>query len=381
MRLVSCLTRIEAGAALELGERVLVGLRFDRERRTAWRRPGWRAAGRRRRHDDDARRCGKQREPSLDRRRAASARCRAGSRRGTTRWPRTRRPRAQAVAIGDALRHSAPDVLDSHAVQRRARLGAARTSRESRCSTAAGRAEMKYRETDDKSYRPSAGNLSARRRRGVRARPRPRPSPPRADRVRAASATPRATKAQREGQPRRRRRAGAVDRRRVLGESGADGDRRRRDRRRQAARAGRIPGRRHQQHRRADRDRARARSGRRRDRRRRARRMRIYTDSAYSIGVLSKGWKAKANQELIARMRRRLAGLPEHRVRQGLRPRRRPRKRTLRRAGASGGRTTRVEPRSDAGRGRCALVACRPSPCCRGDNKISSTEQESAASI
>jgi ribonuclease HI len=38
--------------------------------------------------------------------------------------------------------------------------------------------------------------------------------------------------------------------------------------------------------------------------------LRIHTDSAYSIGVLSKGWKAKANQELIARMRRRLAGLP-----------------------------------------------------------------------
>jgi len=41
------------------------------------------------------------------------------------------------------------------------------------------------------------------------------------------------------------------------------------------------------------------------------RRVRIYTDSAYSIGVLSKGWKAKANQELIARMRRRLASLPQ----------------------------------------------------------------------
>ena len=39
--------------------------------------------------------------------------------------------------------------------------------------------------------------------------------------------------------------------------------------------------------------------------------LRIHTDSAYSIGVLSKGWKAKANQELIARMRRRLASLPE----------------------------------------------------------------------
>jgi len=38
--------------------------------------------------------------------------------------------------------------------------------------------------------------------------------------------------------------------------------------------------------------------------------LRIHTDSAYSIGVLSKGWKAKANQELIARMRKRLATLP-----------------------------------------------------------------------
>jgi ribonuclease HI len=39
------------------------------------------------------------------------------------------------------------------------------------------------------------------------------------------------------------------------------------------------------------------------------RRLRVYTDSSYAIGVLSKGWKAKANQELIARLRRRLAPL------------------------------------------------------------------------
>jgi ribonuclease HI len=39
-------------------------------------------------------------------------------------------------------------------------------------------------------------------------------------------------------------------------------------------------------------------------------RVRVYTDSSYSIGVLSKGWKAKANQELIARLRKRLAALP-----------------------------------------------------------------------
>ena len=29
----------------------------------------------------------------------------------------------------------------------------------------------------------------------------------------------------------------------------------------------------------------------------------IHTDSSYSIGVLQKGWKAKANQELIAELR------------------------------------------------------------------------------
>ena len=34
--------------------------------------------------------------------------------------------------------------------------------------------------------------------------------------------------------------------------------------------------------------------------------VRVYTDSAYSIGVLSMGWKAKANQELVARIREQL---------------------------------------------------------------------------
>jgi ribonuclease HI len=38
-------------------------------------------------------------------------------------------------------------------------------------------------------------------------------------------------------------------------------------------------------------------------------RLRVYTDSSYAIGVLDKGWKAKANQELIARLKRRLAPL------------------------------------------------------------------------
>jgi ribonuclease HI len=35
--------------------------------------------------------------------------------------------------------------------------------------------------------------------------------------------------------------------------------------------------------------------------------VRVYTDSQYAIGVLTKGWKAKANQELVARVRKRVA--------------------------------------------------------------------------
>lgn len=35
----------------------------------------------------------------------------------------------------------------------------------------------------------------------------------------------------------------------------------------------------------------------------------LYTDSSYAIGVLTKGWKAKANQDLIARIKR---TLPDH---------------------------------------------------------------------
>jgi ribonuclease HI len=40
------------------------------------------------------------------------------------------------------------------------------------------------------------------------------------------------------------------------------------------------------------------------------RRVRIYSDSGYAIGLLSQGWKAKANQELVARLRKQLAALP-----------------------------------------------------------------------
>ena len=38
--------------------------------------------------------------------------------------------------------------------------------------------------------------------------------------------------------------------------------------------------------------------------------VRVYSDSAYSIGVVSMGWKAKANQELVARLRKLAAGFP-----------------------------------------------------------------------
>ena len=39
--------------------------------------------------------------------------------------------------------------------------------------------------------------------------------------------------------------------------------------------------------------------------------VRVYTDSAYSIGVLSLGWKAKANQALVARIKARLTAFPD----------------------------------------------------------------------
>ena len=40
------------------------------------------------------------------------------------------------------------------------------------------------------------------------------------------------------------------------------------------------------------------------------RRVRVFSDSSYAIGLLGKGWKAKANQELVARIRRKLTAFP-----------------------------------------------------------------------
>jgi ribonuclease HI len=42
----------------------------------------------------------------------------------------------------------------------------------------------------------------------------------------------------------------------------------------------------------------------------RDRTMRVYSDSSYAIGLLDKGWKAKANQELVARIRKVVAQSP-----------------------------------------------------------------------
>ncbi|MEP6654467.1 MAG: ribonuclease H [Myxococcales bacterium] len=41
-----------------------------------------------------------------------------------------------------------------------------------------------------------------------------------------------------------------------------------------------------------------------------ARRVQVHTDSSYAIGLLGKGWKAKANQELVQRIRGKLTAYP-----------------------------------------------------------------------
>jgi ribonuclease HI len=45
-----------------------------------------------------------------------------------------------------------------------------------------------------------------------------------------------------------------------------------------------------------------------------ARAVHVFSDSSYAIGVLSKGWKAKANQELVARIREVVKGDPRIRL-------------------------------------------------------------------
>jgi ribonuclease HI len=160
---------------------------------------------------------------------------------------------------------------------------------------AEGRAEMKYRETDSKSYRPSPGNLISDQGGApsdpTPARKRPRPTGPS---PKASSKTPSAGGAAVEiwtdgacsGNP------GPMG----IGVVVIDGATRREKGEylglgtnniaelTAIARGIELAG-----------------DG--------GRRMRVYTDSSYAIGVLSKGWKAKANQELIGRLKRQIAPL------------------------------------------------------------------------
>ena len=174
-----------------------------------------------------------------------------------------------------------------------------------------GRAEMKYRETDDKSYRPFAGNLSAHEDGGAGggATPATRPSATRARRPAAGASKPRAT----NGTAASPSAGGALE----LWTDGAcsgnpgpmgigvvaiDGAKRREVSEYLGVGTNNIA-----ELTAIERALDTADTATDSDR---GRRMRIYTDSAYSIGVLSKGWKAKANQELIARIKRRLAAYP-----------------------------------------------------------------------
>jgi ribonuclease HI len=166
----------------------------------------------------------------------------------------------------------------------------------------AGRAEMKYRETDNKSYRPLAGNLLPDEGGGGEAAaPAARPS----SSGRARSATPapaRASASKASGDSLDLWTDGACSGNpgpMGIGVVAVDHGKRREHGEYLGVGTNNIA-----ELTAIDRalDLAGAEAG--------TRRLRIHTDSAYSIGVLSKGWKAKANQELIARMRRRLATLP-----------------------------------------------------------------------
>jgi ribonuclease HI len=161
-----------------------------------------------------------------------------------------------------------------------------------------GRAEMKYRETDPKSYRPGLGNLMPDDGSGEE---------PKARAPRAASAAKAAKKPARAGSAEAAHAAGAIEiwtdgacsgnpgpmgigvvvldgaTRKELGEylgSGTNNIAELVAIERGLEVAAQL----------TNGDRARA--------------MRIYSDSSYAIGLLDKGWKAKANQELVARIRK-----------------------------------------------------------------------------
>ena len=116
------LERVEAGAAREFGERLLIGLRFERQLLDL----GGGGAGPKLGHVDarhHARGGRKRRQAALHGQRAVRAAALAAAAAGRDGGERDEQQRA--VARGPCG-NSAADVLDSHAVQRRAGLGARR---------------------------------------------------------------------------------------------------------------------------------------------------------------------------------------------------------------------------------------------------------------
>ena len=163
-----------------------------------------------------------------------------------------------------------------------------------------GRAEMKYRQDDARSYRPSAGNLqplSALAEGEAPEGPAPSPARPRPQRPRKPeAATPDTihvwTDGACTGNPGPMGIGVVViadSGRQEVGEYlgvGTNNIAELTAIERGLALADRVPG---------DRNRP----------------VRVYSDSAYAIGVVSMGWKAKANKELVARLRERAAGFAD----------------------------------------------------------------------
>jgi ribonuclease HI len=170
-----------------------------------------------------------------------------------------------------------------------------------------GRAEMKYRETDEKSYRPSAGNLTPIG--GAEAAPRDLAEPVKRGARRAAKApalpdaVPGAydvwTDGACSGNPGPMGIGVVVlhdGQRKELGEYLGIGTN-------NIAELTAIE-------RGLDLVVEMTKAGGGKDTAARLQRVRVYSDSGYAIGLLEKGWKAKANQELVGRVRKRVAAVP-----------------------------------------------------------------------
>ncbi len=201
------------------------------------------------------------------------------------------------------LRH----VLGQDAISRSRRLGARRRRRAAGAGRLGPRRDEVPRDRREELSAVGGQPHADRRRRGRAARPGRAGASRGAARVEDAGAA--------------RRRAGRVrrlDRRRLLGQPRADGHRRGRAARRPAQGAGRVPGRRHQQHRRADRDRARARPGRRDDEgeRRQGRRAGACSACASTATPATRSacWKRagrrRPTRSWSARVRKRVAAVP-----------------------------------------------------------------------